>query len=86
MTLYEDAKSDCHENLLFSGTRAVAMNVHMILDTPFSLVADTIALPYTIPRTIWNYYHRPTSDWDAEACLSDYGHGAKPIPKHPDTP
>ncbi|MBE9557257.1 MAG: YceK/YidQ family lipoprotein, partial [Proteobacteria bacterium] len=25
------------------------------IDLPFSFVFDTILLPYTIPRTIWNY-------------------------------
>ena len=91
-TLADDAKSDCHENLLYSGTRESATNIHFLFDTPFSLVADTIVLPYTIPRTIWNYFHRPTSDWNVEECLREYRHlppkrnGAKPVPKQPDTP
>ena len=30
---------------------------HNVLDLPFSLIADTIVLPYTIPRTIYNCHH-----------------------------
>ncbi len=41
------------QNLLFSGTRASLGNPHGgFLDAPFSLVADIIVLPYTIPATI----------------------------------
>jgi uncharacterized protein YceK len=35
------------------------------LDLPFSFIADTILLPYTIPKTIANYAaddHEPVSD------------------------
>ena len=48
-----------HKNLVYSGTRQDLNGwvfIHGgILDLPFSFIADTILLPYTIPRTIWNY-------------------------------
>jgi len=34
-----------------------------ILDWPFSLAADTIMLPYTIPKTIANYCERDSA-WE----------------------
>ena len=43
-------------NQIFAGTRE-DLNPHTIYDLPFSLVADTIVLPYTIPRTIYNRHH-----------------------------
>ena len=73
-TLQADADSDCRLNLLYSGTRASATAAHgsLWLDIPFSVVADTLVLPYTIPRTVWNYYHRPTPEWNEEVCLRKY--------------
>ena len=48
-----------HKNLVYSGTRQDLEGwifIHGgILDLPFSFIADTILLPYTIARTIWNY-------------------------------
>lgn len=47
------------DNLVYSGTRrdldGWALAHGGFLDLPFSFVFDTILLPYTIPRTIWNY-------------------------------
>jgi uncharacterized protein YceK len=34
-----------------------------ILDWPFSLAADTLMLPYTIPKTIINYCQKD-SEWE----------------------
>lgn len=90
MTIVGDAQTGCRLNLLYSGTRFSFTNVHGgIVDVPFSLVADTVTLPYTIPRTIWNYYHRPTSDWDEDKCLREYQHRPRTksvVPKQADTP
>jgi len=42
-------------------------NMEHVLDVPFSAVADTLVLPYTIPRTLYIYAHpesRPCyEDW-----------------------
>ena len=47
------------DNLIYSGTRRDLDGWTFahggFLDLPFSFVFDTILLPYTIPRTIWNY-------------------------------
>lgn len=47
------------DNLVYSGTRrdldGWALAHGGFLDLPFSFVFDTVLLPYTIPRTIWNY-------------------------------
>lgn len=46
-------------NQVYAGTRAAAGGHATQWDVPFSLVADTILLPYTIPRTIHNRSHSP---------------------------
>ena len=47
------------DNLIYSGTRrdldGWAFAHGGFIDLPFSFVADTILLPYTVPRTIWNH-------------------------------
>lgn len=47
------------DNLVYSGTRrdldGWAFLHGGFLDLPFSFVFDTILLPYTVPRTIWNH-------------------------------
>jgi len=46
---------------IYAGTRAAAYGSHGTqIDVPFSLVTDTVVLPYTIPRTIYNYTHIDT--------------------------
>ncbi|UVT20130.1 MAG: YceK/YidQ family lipoprotein [Nitrospira sp.] len=85
-TLHKDAKYECHEDMFYSGTRVGPMSLQKILDTPFSLVADTLVLPYTIPRSIWNYHHRSASFWNEEMCLRDSDHGAKPVKQLSYTP
>jgi len=48
-------------NQIYAGTRAAAYGSHGTqIDVPFSLVTDTVVLPYTIPRTIYNYTHIDT--------------------------
>ncbi len=47
-------------NQIYAGTRAAAAGHSTQIDIPFSLVADTMVLPYTIPRTIYNYTHVDT--------------------------
>jgi uncharacterized protein YceK len=54
---------------IYSGTRLNFSSswvfVHVgLLDWPFSLVADTIALPYTIPKTIRNF-EQPDEEWES---------------------
>jgi uncharacterized protein YceK len=55
------------DNLVYSGTRrdldGWAFAHGGFLNLPFSFVFDTVLLPYTIPRTIWNY---STDDEEAE--------------------
>ena len=46
---------------VYAGTRAAAGGHATQLDVPFSLVADTVLLPYTIPRTIHNQQHPPST-------------------------
>ena len=41
-------------NQIYAGTRASANGHVTQIDVPFSLIADTLVLPYTIPRTIYN--------------------------------
>jgi uncharacterized protein YceK len=47
------------DNLVYSGARrdldGWAFAHGGFIDMPFSFVADTVLLPYTIPRTIWNH-------------------------------
>lgn len=42
-------------NQIYAGTRASYQGFHTQLDVPFSCIMDTVVLPYTIPRTIYNY-------------------------------
>jgi uncharacterized protein YceK len=86
VTLQEDSEFDCRTNLIYSGTIRTVENVgHTWPDIPFSFVVDTIVLPYTVPKTIWNYFHPRTRDGDplgATECLNEgYKHGPnKPPP------
>jgi uncharacterized protein YceK len=48
-------------NQVYAGTRAAAGGHATQLDIPFSVVADTIVLPYTIPRTLHNQKHPPST-------------------------
>ena len=48
-------------NQVYAGTRAAAGGHGTQCDVPFSLVADTVVLPYTIPRTIHNQKQPPSS-------------------------
>ena len=41
-------------NQIYAGTRASAQGHATQLDVPFSIIMDTVVLPYTIPRTIYN--------------------------------
>ena len=53
VALQEDGK-----NQIYSGTIKhfeLGCAHAVCLDFPFSLIADTVILPYTIPRTIYNY-------------------------------
>lgn len=44
-------------NVVYGGTY-LSLHGHVTqFDAPFSLVADTVVLPYTIPRTIHNRHH-----------------------------
>ena len=45
-------------NQIYAGTRASANGHATQIDVPFSLIADTVVLPYTIPRTIYNLSQR----------------------------
>ena len=45
-------------NQIYAGTRAAANGHATQIDVPFSLIADTVVLPYTIPRTIYNLSQR----------------------------
>jgi uncharacterized protein YceK len=83
ITLQEDAEFDCRANIVYLGTRRTVANVaHTWPDIPFSLVADTLVLPYTVPKTIWNYYHPRMIDGerlDSGECLEEgYKNGPRP--------
>jgi uncharacterized protein YceK len=45
------------ENLIYSGTRAETASgwafSHTLPDLPFTIVGDTLALPYTVPHAFW---------------------------------
>src|SRR5215831_10162806 len=84
-TLQEDSEYDCRSNLIYSGTiRTVKNALHTLFDIPFSFVLDTIVLPYTVPKTIWNYFHPRTRDGeplDARKCLHEgYKRGSNKPP------
>lgn len=53
-------------NQIYAGTRASARGHATQPDIPFSLVADTLILPYTIPRTIYNIAHQPKPPGSAQ--------------------
>jgi uncharacterized protein YceK len=75
VSLQEDADYDCRANLMYSGTiRSVENFGHTFLDVPFSFVADSLLLPYTIPKTIWNKFHPKMRDGrpvEVRECLED---------------
>lgn len=48
-------------NQIYAGTRASLYGHATQLDVPFSLVLDTVVLPYTIPRTTYNMNHKEES-------------------------
>jgi uncharacterized protein YceK len=75
ITLEEDSSFDCRGNLIYAGTvRSIENRGHTLLDIPFSFVLDTLVLPYTIPKSIWNYYHLKTVDrtqQETSECLQE---------------
>jgi uncharacterized protein YceK len=46
---------------VYAGTRAAAGGHATQWDVPLSLVADTVVLPYTIPRTLQNQKSAPST-------------------------
>jgi uncharacterized protein YceK len=71
-TLQEDVDFNCGQNLIYSGTIRTVKNPHTWPDPVFSFVLDTIVLPYTIPKSIWNYFHPRLKDGkpqDPSECL-----------------
>lgn len=83
VTLQEDADYDCKGNLMYSGTiRSVENFGHTFLDLPFSFVADSLVLPYTLPKTIWNKFHPKMRDGrpvEVRECLEDGYKGGNPL-------
>jgi len=66
-TIYSISNNEPFPNIIYGGTRCTG---HEVLDIPLSMAADTIALPYTIPRSIYNSQHpedKPKGDADVEA-------------------
>jgi uncharacterized protein YceK len=65
-----------HPTQVYSGTSAELSSrwafMHMFLDVPFSVVADTIVLPYTIPATIMNS-RKPPDERKNVGLLGDGG-------------
>jgi hypothetical protein len=54
-SIYEN---EPYPNIVYGGTRFEAGNVHGgLLNVPACVVADTVCLPYTIPRSIYNSEH-----------------------------
>ena len=64
--------------MLAAALRAAAYGSHGTqIDVPFSLVTDTVLLPYTIPRTIYNYNHIDTLFYEYNVDRLKYDiHGA----------
>jgi len=61
-TIYSIGNNEPFPNIVYGGIHFVG---HNALDLPFCMVADTVALPYTIPRSIYNSHHpedRPKED------------------------
>lgn len=70
-TAHAVASNSPFPNQIYGGVRCELNepNVLTFYDIPFSAVADTLVLPYTIPRTLYNCAHpecRPRYDdwWD----------------------
>ncbi len=53
-TMYSIGHNEPFPNIVYGGLRYTG---HEILDIPLCAVADTVALPYTIPRSIYNSHH-----------------------------
>jgi len=58
-TIWALSNNEQWPNQIYAGTRASATGHSTQLDVPFSLIADTLVLPYTIPRTIYNFSRSP---------------------------
>jgi uncharacterized protein YceK len=61
------AANDPFPNQIYGGVRNELnpVSIHTFFDIPFSAIADTLVLPYTIARTIYNCHHpelRPQYD------------------------
>ena len=58
-TGYSIESNEPFPNIIYGGTRSDLASAHLsfVADVPFSLVADTVVLPYTIPRSIYNANH-----------------------------
>jgi uncharacterized protein YceK len=66
-TMASIEQDEPYPNIVYGGLRNELNPVspHTCLDIPFSTVADTLVLPYTIPRSIHNHQHpedRPVYD------------------------
>ena|SRR5690242_5376618 len=53
-TIYSIGNNEPFPNIVYGGVHYVG---HNILDLPLCVAADTVALPYTIPRSIYNSHH-----------------------------
>jgi uncharacterized protein YceK len=74
-------------NQVYAGTRAAAGGHVTQFDVPFSLVADTLVLPYTIPRSIHNQKHPPATRPAETKAASENERGiSAPGGREPDVP
>lgn len=61
-TIYSIGHNEPFPNIVYGGMHYTG---HEILDIPLCAIGDTVALPYTIPRSIYNSHHpedRPKED------------------------
>jgi len=77
-TLASIGYDDPYPNIVYGGVRRelAPLSPHTCLDIPLSAVADTIVLPYTIPRSIFNSKHPEKASRDKHGYLqrSHTGH------------
>jgi uncharacterized protein YceK len=85
-TVASISRNDFYPNIVYGGVRrdlqppgtdVIGPNLPSLLDLPLSAVADTLAVPYTIPRSVYNSCHPkdappPYAGFDPESWLTPH--------------
>ena len=75
-TIASVSENEPYPNIVFGGIRneLSPINGHTMFDLPLSAVADTLVLPYTVPRSIYNANHpngKPSTKEPAQSSASE---------------